>query len=282
MNATVHHAMPWDEYTMGGYLGSSALASWGSMSLEGWSHDNLEAPYTGSGSKYTAGGSALDAALTGDPSGKTFVVKPATYTDEKGVEKPWNGNANVCKAWLADHEGFEIIDAVQKVEIAAAVPLAREAIGILCRAYGIEAAQYQTTLRGEVGGLRLQVRPDVMVGPAWVDVKYVNPSSFASFDRTFVDSRYYLQAGLFHGLGREAGFVDAPVHFLLVESGTKFPRCEVIEVPREVLETAWAKVQRIAEEIATVRDSDRGFVSAVKFRNLDLPVYAKAKIGVEI
>lgn len=282
MNATVHHAMPWDEYTAGGYLGSSALSAWGSMSLEGWSHDCLEAPYTGSGSKYTAGGSALDAALTGDPSGKTFVVKPATYIDDKGVEKPWNGNANVCKAWLAEHEGFEIIDAVQEVEIAAAVPLAREAIGVLCRAYGIEAAQYQTTLRGEVGGIRLQVRPDVMVGPAWVDVKYVNSNNFGSFDRTFVDSRYYLQAGLFHGLGREAGFVDAPVHFLLVESGTKFPRCEVIEVPLEVLETAWAKVQRIAEEISTVRDSDRGFVSAVKFRNLDLPVYAKAKIGVEI
>lgn len=281
MTATIHHAMPWAEYIVGGYMGSSALDAWGSMSLEGWSHDYLEAPYTGAGSKYTAGGSALDAALTGDPSGKTFVVKPATYTDEKGVEKPWNGNANVCKVWLADHADCEIIDAVQDREIKQAAPLAREAIRLLCEHYEVESAQYQTTLRGEVSGLLLQVRPDVMVGPAWVDLKYVNSESFDKFDRTFVDSRYYLQAGLFHGLGRDAGISGASVSFLLVESGTEFPRCEVVEIPAEVLEAAWAKVQRIAAEIVAVRE--RGlFVSPVKFRRLDLPAYAQNKIGVSL
>lgn len=31
-----------------------------------------------------------------------FVLKPKTYVNEKGVEKPWHGGANVCKAMLAD------------------------------------------------------------------------------------------------------------------------------------------------------------------------------------
>lgn len=280
MSATIHHAMPWEEYTTGGFLGSSALDAWGSMSLEGWSHDYQEAPYSGGGSKYTAGGSALDAAITGDPSGKRFAVKPATYTDDKGAVKPWNGNANVCKDWLATHADFEIIDAAQDREIKRATPLAREAISVLCAHYGVDAPSFQATLRGDVSGVLVQVRPDVMIGPAWVDVKYVNSDAFSRFDRTFVDSRYYLQGGLFHGLGREAG-IDASVSFLLVESGTEFPRCEVVDVPTEVLETAWAKVQRIAGEISAVRE--RGlFVSPVKFRRLDLPAYAQAKIGASL
>lgn len=29
-----------------------------------------------------------------------YAVKPLTYTNDKGEEKSWNGNANVCKAWL--------------------------------------------------------------------------------------------------------------------------------------------------------------------------------------
>jgi hypothetical protein len=271
MTATIHYAMLWEEYTTGGYMGSSALDAWGTMSLEGWSRDYLEVPYSGSGSKYTAGGSALDAALTGDPSGKTFAVKPEgmSFATKEG------------KAWREQHADCEIIDAAQDREIRQAAPMAREAIRILCNHYEVEAAQYQTTLRGDVGGILLQVRPDVMVGPAWVDLKYVNSESFNKFDRTFVDSRYYLQAGLFHGLGKAFGIADAPVWFLLVESGTEFPRCEAVEVPCEVLEAAWAKVQRIAAEIATVRE--RGaFVSPVKFRRLDLPAYARAKIGVEI
>lgn len=271
MTATIHHAMPWADYIVGGYMGSSALDAWGSMSLEGWSHNYLEAPYTGAGSRYTAGGSALDAALTGDPSGKTFVVKPATV----------DYRTNAGKAWRDEHADCEIIDAAQDREIRQAAPLAREAIRVLCGHYGVESAQYQTTLRGEVGGILLQVRPDVMIGPAWVDLKYVNSESFNKFDRTFVDSRYYLQAGLFHGLGRDAGISAASVSFLLVESGTEFPRCEVVEVPSEVLETAWAKVQRIASEIVAVRE--RGlFVSPVKFRRLDLPAYAQSKIGVSL
>ena len=34
---------------------------------------------------------------------ESFVIRPAEYTDEKtGEVKKWNGNANVCKRWLAE------------------------------------------------------------------------------------------------------------------------------------------------------------------------------------
>lgn len=275
MSAELILGLPWADYCAGGYLGSSALHSWGSMSLEGWSAEHLEKAYDGAGSRWTAGGSALDALLTGDPSGKRIAVKPATYTDSDGTEKPWNGNAKACKTWLAEHADAEIIDAEQDAEVRAALPKARQAIEVFRRLHGAEPV-YQATLRGEVEGVRIQTRPDIMVGPAVPDLKYVNAQSFASFDRQFIDSRYFLQAGLFYGLGREAGLPDPLVSFLLVESDTVHPRCRVADVPRNVLSAAWDKVLEICQEIAEQRE--RGLLDAVEFRPLSLPAWAEARL----
>jgi len=40
-----------------------------------------------------------------------FIVRPKTYTDGKGNEKPWHGGANVCKGWAADKRasGLEVV-----------------------------------------------------------------------------------------------------------------------------------------------------------------------------
>lgn len=280
MSAEIIRGLPWEQYIQGGYLGSSALCAWRAASLEAWSAEYQEQSYSGGGSRYTAGGSALDAMLTGDQSGKRIVVKPATYTDEKGSVKPWNGNANVCKAWLAENEDAEVITETQDAEIKRALPLVREALGIMRTVFGGEV-EYQTTLRGEVNGVRIQTRPDCMIGVNMPDLKYVNGDAFSKFDRNFVDSRYFVQAGLFFGLMREAtGEDDARVSFLLAESGTLFPRVECVKIPRPVLVAGWDKVQRITEDIARVRESASGFVSPVGFRDLDLPHFAEVKIGI--
>lgn len=257
--------LPWASYCEGEFLGSSALHSWGAMSLEGWSAEHLEKAYSSTGSKYTAGGSALDALLTGDPSGKRIAVKPEgmTFATKEG------------KAWKLENADAEIIDADQKAEIDAALPRAREAIEVFRRLHGAEPV-YQATLRGEVSGVKIQTRPDIMVGPAVPDLKYINPQNFASFDRTFIDSRYYLQAGLFYGLGREAGIADPLVSFLLLESGTTHPRCRVADVPRNVLSSAWDRVRTICDEIAGRREA--GFVDVVEFRPLSLPAWAEARL----
>jgi exodeoxyribonuclease VIII len=56
-------------------------------------------------------GSLLDCVLlTPDQFKMRYAVKPATYNDAKtGEEKPWNGNSNVCKDWLADHQDMAIV-----------------------------------------------------------------------------------------------------------------------------------------------------------------------------
>lgn len=285
MSAQILFGLPWAEYTQGGYIGSSGLSEWGTVGLEAWSRENLEEGYTDSkSSKYMAGGTALDQRLTGDPHGKPIVVLPAEYPemDKKGVAtgemKKWTGNANYCKEWLAKHSNCEIITAEQDEEIKVAEPRAREAIGILEAQAGCKA-QFQVTLRGELSGLKIQTRPDMMIGNTFPDLKYINGTDFAAFDRKFIDSRYFLQAGLAFGLAREAGISGAETSFLLVESGTRFPRSRVALVPARVATMAWDKVRRICDEIAAVRDSKLGFVDVIQFSDIVLPGWAETKIA---
>ncbi len=284
MSATLTLGMPWAEYIEGGYIGSSALDAWDTMSLEAWSREYLEESYAGKSNRWTSQGSYLDSIVppTPDVVPKKFAVIPETYTDEKGVAKPWRFGAKFTDAWKAERiaAGEEMVDTEQVRNARAALPLVREALGIMEGVFKAPTI-YQPTLRGEVSGIRLQTRPDMMIGKTVPDLKYVNPKAFDSFDRTFTDSRYFLQAGLFFGLMQEATGEVPQVMFLLAESETDLPRCEVVTVPEEVLKAAWVHVQRIVLDIAEARDSALGFVSRVKFRELSLPGYARARIGLD-
>lgn len=270
--------LPWSEYIKGGFLGSSALSAWGTVGLEAWSAEYLEGAYADKkASKFMSGGSALDQKLTGDTHGAQVAVKPETYIDDKGVEKPWNGNANVCKTWIAEHSGYEIITSDQEKEINAALPLAREALAVLQKVNG-GTINYQVTLRGEVNGIKVQTRPDMQLNEAFPDLKYVNSQTFSRFDRDFLDSRYFLQAGLAFGFARDLG-MNPSASFLLVESGTIHPRCRVVAVPQYVLQAGWDKVRKICDEIAAVKSSALGFVDVVQFSELELPTWAEARIA---
>lgn len=51
-----------------------------------------------------------------------YAIKPLEYKDSKtGEMKPWNGNSNVCKEWIASHSNRELIsmDTWKQVEAAA-------------------------------------------------------------------------------------------------------------------------------------------------------------------
>lgn len=48
-----------------------------------------------------------------------YAIRPDTYRNEKGEEKPWNNNANVCKAWNDDAEADGKLP-IKKAELAEA------------------------------------------------------------------------------------------------------------------------------------------------------------------
>ena len=68
-------------------------------------------------------GSLLDCCLlTPESFQARFAVKPATYKDAKtGGQKPWNGNSNACKEWLAAHAKMEIVSSAEVNEVDAAI-----------------------------------------------------------------------------------------------------------------------------------------------------------------
>lgn len=59
-------------------------------------------------------GSLFDClSLTPEQFESRYVVQPEKYENEKGENKPWNNNANVCKSWHEEQIGREIIASKQ-------------------------------------------------------------------------------------------------------------------------------------------------------------------------
>lgn len=66
--------------------------------------------YRDGGTKSTSWGTLVDCLLLDDKRfAERFAVKPATYIHEDRTEREWNGNSKVCKQWMADHDGKEIV-----------------------------------------------------------------------------------------------------------------------------------------------------------------------------
>lgn len=229
MTAELIRDLAWKDYAVPGFLGSSALDDWDSMSREAWSAKHLETAYDGSKkSAAMSGGSALDALLTeGEEAfAARFAVRPG------GLD----GRTKEGKAWATENASREILTSEQLTEIRAALPRVREAIMAMCDGL---TPEYQVSLRGEIAGLKVQTRPDVMIGNHFPDLKYVNSKAFANFDRDFIRSRYRFQAGLFFGLAQDAGIDSPRVSFIAAESETMFPRVEVIEIDEPLLRWCW-------------------------------------------
>lgn len=170
--------------------------------------------------------------------GKHFAIQPATYDDAKtGEEKPWNGNANVCKAWKQEQA-----DAGRTVLTAAQVEKIRGMAGLLPWQRGMTNCGLQNTplvmggaLSGEIerslfwreGNVWLKARPDAIPGDSndFSDLKTISSKSasgLSDFDliRSIRDRRYYVQ-GAMVGMGADrvlerkmTGF-----HLIFVDTG---------------------------------------------------------------
>lgn len=256
--------LPWAEYAVPGFLGSSALSDWTEMSREGWSAEYMEQAYAdGKKGPWITNGSELDKMLTEAVYDRSRIeVKPKgmSFATKEG------------KVWRDAREGKTIIREEDLAALDAALPLVREAIEAV---RGDLTPEFQVTLRGEIAGLKVQTRPDIRIGSLFPDLKYV--SDIDGFDRNFWNSRYMFQAGLFFGLGREV-LDDVRVSFLLAESGTTHPRVRMIEIPESTLLHCWRKTVERVEEIARVIESPLGLTDVVEFRTIDLPAWVEREI----
>lgn len=265
MTAQLIENLPWSEYAIPGWLGSSALHAFPGMSLEGFAAAYIETAYDDGGkakaSAAMTNGTELDKMLTaGVYDRSSIAIKPngMKFSTTEGI------------AWRAAQAGKTIIKEDDSEALEATLPRIREALACFT-----EAPKFQVTLRGEIAGLQVQTRPDVVIGNRIPDLKYVNSEAFDKFDRQFPSSRYVFQAGLAFGLGRDAGIDDPRPSFLLAESGTVHPRVQVVELSEEDCLWCWRKTVARVEEIAAAINSELGMTDSVIFRPLILPLWAK-------
>lgn len=265
MIAQLIEDLPWSDYAVEGWLGSSALHAFPGMSLEGFAAEYLVTAYDDSSkakaSAAMTNGTELDKMLTAgvyDRTGIEIKPKGMSFSTKEG------------KVWRDERAGKVIIKEEDAEALDATLPCVREVLACYS-----DAPKFQVTLRGEIAGLQVQTRPDIVVGNRIPDLKYINSDAFDKFDRQFPSSRYVFQAGLAFGLGREAGIVNPCPSFLLAESGTAHPRIHVVELSEDDALWCWRKTVKRVEEIAAAINSDLGMIDSVKFRPLMLPAWAR-------
>lgn len=270
MSAQIILGEPWDAYTKSPAYGSSAVEAFGTMGLERWAYEYAgDGRYSGSSSRFAAGGGALDALVTANKSfADCFAVKPEgmTFATKEG------------KAWRDLQGGKEIIDAKQEKEILAALPRTKEAISVL--ANGREAS-YQVTLRGVVGGLEVQTRPDIWIDGDLLDVsdlKYV--SDIGGFVRNFVGSRYEIQAALAWSLIAQTGrdMETVRMSYLLCESGTTLPQAIVWILDPADIALMVRRLENKCRKIVAAQESPQGLIDSVQFRVMTFPAWARRKL----
>lgn len=270
MSAQIILGEPWDAYTKSPAYGSSAVEAFGTMGLERWAYEYAgDGRYSGSSSKFAAGGGALDALVTANKSfADCFAVKPEgmTFQTKEG------------KAWRDSQGEKEIIDAKQEKEIFAALPRTKEAISVL--ANGREVS-YQVTLRGAVGGLEVQTRPDIWIDGDLLDVsdlKYV--SDIGGFVRNFVGSRYEIQAALAWSLIAQTGrdMETVRMSYLLCESGTTLPQVIVWILDPADIALMVRRLENKCRKIVAAQESPQGLIDLVQFRAMTFPAWARRKL----
>lgn len=173
-----------------------------------------------------------------------YHVKPETY-DADGVQKKWNGNANVCKEWLAAHQDKPIIPAlgnhsaallatmVTKVK---AHPIANQLISRGVPEVSIFArhAECGTLCKGRIDRLirnTEQGQPTVIV-----EVKTTRDASTQAFNREILKRGYYKKAAWYRMLFHQMKI--SPIEYWLLPVETN-GQCRVN--PRRLAERAFEK-----------------------------------------
>lgn len=152
-------------------------------------------------------GSLLDCRfLTPDLFKLRYAIKPSTYRNENGEVKPWNGNSNVCKAWLEDHADFEITSAadVQCVDEAIKRLMADEIIEGLVSNSKKQVhvtAEWHDPETGLIVPLKSLIDiipdPDLPFHNWLFDVKTSRNASITAWQRWCYQAGYFLQAAMY-------------------------------------------------------------------------------------
>lgn len=125
-----------------------------------------------------------------------YVVRPESYEDDAGKWKPWSGNANVCKQWLADRkaEGKTVLLKSQVEAIhGIAEQLARNTVAADLLRGRIE----RSIVCLDKAGVWVKSRPDSIPADTIIaDLKTCADASRRGCERSIMDKGYLQQMAL--------------------------------------------------------------------------------------
>lgn len=216
-----------------------------------------------------------------------YVLRPESYPDDKGGLKPWSGNSNWCKAWIADQAeaGKSVITNtdIGHIKHIAAALAKKEPIRL-----GIMNGRIERSIFMQHGGIWLKTRPDVVPNASgdYVDLKTSADVSYDGLSKSIFNNGYHVQAGLLRMIVRAVLGPDAftSFTFVFVEKSAPYD-VRVMQLKDEDIDLGEQQARRA---IATVEEClKRNFWPGYdgfekEFGWVEMPSWSKTRIKNEL
>lgn len=146
-----------------------------------------------------------------------YSLRPATYPDGKGADKPWSGQSNWCKAWLAEQAAAGKV-VITDTEIGHIRHIAKSLERKEAIRLGILNGRIERSLFCKDGDIWLKARPDVVPNDSgdFVDLKTAASVDDESLSKAIFNHGYHVQAGLLRMIVRQILGADAFSSFTFV------------------------------------------------------------------
>lgn len=213
----IYYDVPWNEYAKWNAFSKSMVSS--ALKSPAHLHEYLN---THRKTAAMALGSLVDCLLLEhDTFDDSFVVRPDTYEDAKGVTKPFNMRSNWCKSWVAENDasGKTVISSfdIKKAQsMADAVRCHKGAASMLDG-----KTQISIAWRHEETGIMCKGRLDAATDEAIYDLKTCQDASQEAFSRAAANFGYDVQGGIYQAAYAYLTGVsqyDLPFRFVCVEN----------------------------------------------------------------
>lgn len=220
-------------------------------------------------------GSAVDTLLCErEAFGDKFYFRPETYVNENDEEKPWNGNAKVCKAWLAEHADRPVLtsDDVTECEAMARAVLSDPRASDLLQQCMPQLCVFWKDKRT---GLQMKGRPDLK-GPRFAgDLKVTSDARTEAFSKQVANLHYYRQAAIYSD-GLEANGEECSDFYLIAVQRGQYPKVNVRRLKLRAIELGRFEYQMLCSQLKDALVSNQWASYSgpgTEIRELDLPEY---------
>jgi hypothetical protein len=216
-----------------------------------------------------------------------YALRPEKYEDDKGVWKPWSGNSNACKDWLARQAdaGKTVITETEigHIRNMAAALQTKEAIRL-----GILNGRIERSIVAKINGIWCKARPDVIPSSSgdFVDLKTAASVDDDSLSRAVFNNGYHVQAGFMRMVVREVLGPDAftSFTFVFVEKTAPYD-VRVMTLKDTDIDLGERQARRGLQVLAEcIKRSEwpgyDGFDQHISY--VEMPAWAKTRINIEL